>query len=104
DAYRSTGNYEKATEYYNKALNIEFDIYAVLGLALISKNQGRFEEAIASLTRLKQSDPQNYRFYLDLADCYLKIGDKNKAIETLQEFQKFGIKNQAINDVLESIK
>jgi vacuolar-type H+-ATPase subunit E/Vma4 len=32
------------------------------------------------------------------------LGDKNKAIETLQEFQKFGIKNQAINDVLESIK
>lgn len=104
DAYRNTGNLELATEYYNKALNIEFDVYAVLGLALISKNQGKYDEAIASLTRLKQSDPKNYRFYLDLADCYLKAGQKNKAIEVLQEFQSFGIKNQTVNDVLESIK
>ena len=104
DAYRNTGNLEKAAEYYNKALNIEFDVYAVLGLALINKNQGKYDEAIASLTRLKQSDPKNYRFYLDLADCYLKTKQRTKAIEVLQEFQSYGIKNQTINDVLESIK
>ena len=47
DAYRNTGDYATATEYYQKALNIEFDLYAVLGLALISKGQGKFEEAIS---------------------------------------------------------
>ena len=31
DAYRNTGDYARATEYYNKVLNIEFDVFAVLG-------------------------------------------------------------------------
>ena len=104
DAYRNTGDYELAQEYYNKALNIEFDIYAVLGLALISKGQGRYEEAISSLTRLKQADPKNYRLYIDLADCYMKLDQKQSAIDILHEFQRLGIKSQAINEMLEKIQ
>ena len=41
DAYRNTGDYKTAAEYYNKALDIEFDVYAALGLALIGKGEGR---------------------------------------------------------------
>ena len=103
DAYRNTGDYEKASEYYNKALDIEFDMYAVLGLALISKSLGKYEEAISSLSRLIQSDQRNYRFYIDLADCYMKMNKKNLAIETLERFQRLGFRNQAINDMLENI-
>ena len=36
DAYRSMGEYEKSAQYYERALNIEFDVYAVLGLAVIA--------------------------------------------------------------------
>lgn len=104
DAYRNTGDYETATKYYNKALDIEFDIYAVLGLALISKGQGKYDEAIASLSRLIQADPKNYRFYVDLADCYMKTNRKTSAIETLENFQKQGIRSQAVAEMLDKIQ
>ena len=103
DAYRNMGDYETATKYYEKALDIEFDLYAVLGLALISKGQGKYDEAISSLTRLIQADPKNYRLYIDLADCYIKMNQKNKAIEILQNFQKTGIRSQAVSELLERL-
>lgn len=104
DAYRNTGDYARATEYYNKALNIEFDIFAVLGLSLISKGEGRYEEAIESLTRLLQADTKNYRLYIDLADCYIKLNQKNKAIEILQSFYKTGMRSQAIKEMLDRLQ
>ena len=91
DAYRSMNLYEKAQEYYERALNIEFDTYAVLGIALIAKAQKKFSEAVSSIKHLIQQDPGNYRLFLELTDCYLKNGDKLKATETLEEFQKAGI-------------
>lgn len=103
DAYRSMGEYDTATEYYEKALEIEFDIYAVLGLAMISKAQGRYDDAISSLARLIQSDPKNYRLYLDLSDCYLQCGDRKNAVETLQNFQKLGIRCQLVNEALDKL-
>ncbi len=104
DAYRNTGDYATATEYYEKALNIEFDLYAVLGLALISKGLGKYDEAIESLTRLTQQDPKNYRLYVDLADCYLKIGQKNRAIEVLQNFQQQGVKSMVVSELLSKLQ
>jgi tetratricopeptide (TPR) repeat protein len=103
DAYRNTGDYPLATEYYERALDIEFDVYAVLGLALISKGQGKMEEAAASLTRLIQADPKNYRLYLELADCYIKMNLKARAVETLQSFQRFGIRSQPVMEFLDKI-
>jgi tetratricopeptide (TPR) repeat protein len=104
DAYRNMGNYNQAVEYYQRALNIEFDIYAVLGLSLVAKAQGKYDEAIESLRRLIQQDQKNYRLYLELADCRLKKGDRHQAIETLEEFQKLGIRNSFIYDMLEKIR
>jgi tetratricopeptide (TPR) repeat protein len=51
DAYRSMEDYANASEYYERALNIEFDVYAVLGLATISRLQGKVTDAIESLRR-----------------------------------------------------
>jgi tetratricopeptide (TPR) repeat protein len=104
DAYRHLENYEKAVDYYQRALNIEFDTYAVLGLALVAKAQGRYTEAVESLGRLIQQDPKNYRLYLELSECYLKRGDKRLAQETLEAFQRQGIRSQAITEALERIK
>ena len=104
DAYRSIGDYDLAQEYYQKALDIEFDVYAVLGLALISKIQGRFEEASVSLSRLQQSDPKNYRLYIELAECKIHLNDTQGAIDILQEFQKLGIRNQLISDMLDKLR
>ena len=104
DAYRCMGEYDKAQEYYERALNIEFDTYAVLGLAMISKDQGKFDEAAASLKRLLQQDTKNFRIFIELANCYLKTGDRRLAIEVLEEFQKLGIRNTQISELLERIR
>ncbi|MDR0503093.1 MAG: tetratricopeptide repeat protein [Treponema sp.] len=103
DAYRNLNNFEKAREYYEKALNIEFDTYAVMGLALLAKLQGNFDEAITSFRRLIQQDIKNYRLYLELADCYIKSGDRRSALEVLEEFQKLGVKNSKISEMLDSL-
>ncbi len=104
DAYRNSGDYKTAEQYYNKAMNIDFDIYAALGLALICKGEGRYEESVDRLGALIKNDPKNYRLYIDLADSYVKMNQKKKAVETLETFQKFGIRSQAINDTLERLK
>ncbi len=104
DAYRNTGDYKSAEEYYNKALSIEFDVYAALGLALISKGQGKFDEAIKRLNALIAGDPKNYRFYIDLADCYVKMHQLDKAIETLLDFTKYGIRCQAVSEMLDKLR
>jgi tetratricopeptide (TPR) repeat protein len=104
DAYRHLSEYDKAVEYYERALNIEFDTYAVLGLAMVAKSQGRYDEALESLRRLIQQDQKNYRLYLELADCHIRKNERQKAIETLEEFQKMGIRNTAIQELLDKIR
>jgi len=103
DAYRNMGDFEKAQDYYERALNIEFDTYAIIGLALISKMQGKYDEAISSLKRLLQQDTKNYRIYIELASCYSKKGDKRRAIEVLEEFQRLGIRNAQVTEMLEQL-
>jgi tetratricopeptide (TPR) repeat protein len=104
DAYRNLDEYDSAVDYYQRALNIEFDTYAVLGLAVVAKSQGRYDESIESLRRLIQQDPRNYRIYIELADCWIKKREKNQALEVLGEFQKLGIRNNAVIDFIEKLK
>jgi tetratricopeptide (TPR) repeat protein len=104
DAYRSLKDYDNSVEYYRRALNIEFDTYAVLGLALVAKSQNRYSEAIESLKRLIQQDPRNYRFYLELSDCLFRKGEKTLAFETLGEFQKQGLRNAKISELLDKYR
>ena len=104
DAYRNTGDYKTAADYYNRAMDIDFDIYAALGLALICKGEGKFDEAIERLEKLIRDDKKNHRLYIDLADCFLKTGRKDKAAEALRSFQKQGIRNQAVNELLEKFE
>jgi tetratricopeptide (TPR) repeat protein len=104
DAYRHLSQFDRAVDYYERALNIEFDTYAVLGLAVVAKIQGKYDEAAESLKRLIQQDPKNYRLYLELADCRLKKGEKHQAVETLEDFQRQGIRNNAIIELMEKIK
>jgi tetratricopeptide (TPR) repeat protein len=103
DAYRTLKDYENAKSFYERALNIEFDTYAVMGLALLSKEQGKYDEAVISFNRLIQQDSKNYRLYIELADCYIKLKDKRKAIESLESFGRLGIKNQKVAEMLESL-
>jgi tetratricopeptide (TPR) repeat protein len=100
DAYRSMEDWEQAADYYERALNIEFDVYAVLGLAVIARMQGKNQDAIVSLRRLIQNDPKNYRLYLELSQCYVATGDRQKALEALSDFQRLGIRNIYVQDAV----
>jgi len=104
DAYRNTGDYQQAEKCYTEALNIDFDVYAALGLALIRKGEGRYEEAAERLQDLIRNDRKNYRLYIDLADCYCRIGRKQDAIKLLEGYLTFGLKSPAILDALNKIK
>jgi len=104
DAYRNLGDYLKAEDYYQRALNIEFDVYAVLGLAVIAKIAGKYDDSIESLRKLIQQDPKNYRLYIELADCWVKKGDRDRAIEALAEFQKMGIRNMYVSEFMDKIR
>jgi tetratricopeptide (TPR) repeat protein len=104
DAYRSMEDYEKAADYYERALNIEFDVYAVLGLAVIARLQGKYPEAIVSLRKLIQNDPKNYRLYLELSQCYHAVGERQKALEALSDFQRLGIRNIYVQDALAKLQ
>ncbi|HOX48406.1 MAG TPA: tetratricopeptide repeat protein, partial [Spirochaetales bacterium] len=104
DAYRSMGEYDKAAEFYERALNIEFDVYAVLGLAVIARMQGKYQDAVTSLRKLVQNDPKNYRLYLELSQCYVGLGDKQRALEALVDFQRLGIRNVYVQDAVAKLQ
>ncbi|MDR0464733.1 MAG: tetratricopeptide repeat protein [Treponema sp.] len=103
DAYRNLNDMERAKLFYERALNIEFDTYAVMGLALLSRVNGKYEDAVTSFKRLIQQDNKNYRLYIELADCYLQMGDRRRAAQTLEEFQKLGTRNEKVTEMLESV-
>jgi tetratricopeptide (TPR) repeat protein len=104
DAYRIMDEYDSAVSYYQRALNVEFDTYAVLGLAMVAKAKGNYNECCESLKSLIKQDSRNYRLYLILAECKLDKGERLEAIEVLEDFQHLGIRNNAINKMLEAIK
>ena len=104
DAYRNMGDFDMAEKYYRKALDIAFDTYASLGIAIINKRRGKYDDAVKSLEQLIQSEPRNYRLYLELADCYLAQKNKQMAIDTLLAFQRFGIRSQPVSDMLHRLQ
>lgn len=104
DAYRNMDDYDNAEEYYKKALNIEFDEYAIIGLALINKLRGNYQEAIDSLSGLLKSDVKNHRLYTEIAECHLKLGERDQAIQVLSDFQQLGIRNSFVSDMLTELK
>jgi tetratricopeptide (TPR) repeat protein len=100
DAYCNLCEFDKAVEYYKRALDIAFDLYGALGLATVAKLQGHFNEAIATLVELIQRDNKNYRPYLELAECYLRMNNMTGAIDTLKSFQRLGIRSNAVLEML----
>lgn len=104
DALRTLERYPEAEESYRKALNIEFDLYAVLGLALVHKAQGNYAEALNSLQGILRNDANNPRIYQEMAECYLALKQKDEAVRVLSAFQRRGVKNSQINEMLNRLR
>lgn len=100
DAYRSLRDLETAEEYYRKALAIDFDIYAILGLALIDRQHGEYERSIEALTNLVEREPTNARLSIELAQTYAHAGEPEKAVKTLRAFRSQGESNPFVDELL----
>ncbi|MBQ7611709.1 MAG: tetratricopeptide repeat protein [Spirochaetaceae bacterium] len=104
DAYRNIGDFDKAEDTYNRAMSIAYDSYAALGLAILQKERGNYFEAISNLSEIMVREKKSYRIYLELAKCYVQVGEKEKALQVLENFKQYGIRNSEINDFYNKIK
>jgi tetratricopeptide (TPR) repeat protein len=104
DAHRVMGELDRAEECYRAALEIDFDVYALLGLALISRRRGENDSAITSLTALVEREPRNHRVYQELAQAYLAANQPSEALRVLREFRKTGMHNAYIDELIAGIE
>ena len=79
-------------------------IYAVLGLALINKEKGNYLEAIESLSGLLVNDAKNPRLYMEIAQSWMALDKRDKALEVLTRAQRMGIKNIGVTELLEKLQ
>ncbi|MCG8453932.1 MAG: tetratricopeptide repeat protein [Spirochaetales bacterium] len=96
DAYRNLGDLAMATRYYNEALHIEFDTYAMIGLALVAKAEGDYDNALATLEELIPRDPKNARVYIETARCFEESGRKADAERVLNDFMSRGMHDEQL--------
>jgi len=85
--YSKRKEWNKALDAFDKALgqNPEDEI-SILGVSFVMMNQGRFDEAIARLERLKRhSDPPAMTFYY-LGHAYLRAEMPERAAEAFKTF------------------
>lgn len=104
DSLRILGRLDEAEDYYRRALNIGYDAYAVLGLAVISKERGRYAEAVESLQKLAHEDPRNVRLVHALAECYLALNQKEKARALLASFTHGKARAPSLSDLMEQLE
>jgi len=104
DAYRAMAAYDLARDYYEHALNIEYDTYAVLGLALLNRTEGRVDMALESLKRLIAHEPKNTRIYIELIHTYLQNGDEGGAMTVLRQFFDEGLHDRHATELYNRLK
>jgi tetratricopeptide (TPR) repeat protein len=76
----------------------------VLGLARINKEKGNYLEAIESLSGLLTNDPKNPRLYVEIAQSYLALDKKDKALEILTRAVRLGIKSLGVVELLDKLQ
>jgi len=125
DCYRGMKQHEESLEYWSRILSFdpnnkviltrtgdacrnlgrldEADEY-VLGLALINQEREKYQDAIDSLEKLMKNDPKNARLHHIIAECYVSLKDKGKAMQILSDFLKTGIRNSYISEFLDKLR
>ncbi len=100
DACRSLRKLEQAERYYRAALAIDFDSYAMLGMAQAARMGGDPARAVQLLLELLGREPGNDRAALEAADCYVEMGETARAVEVLEQFPESGPKHARIREKL----
>jgi Flp pilus assembly protein TadD len=104
-AYYRQGLYIEACHAYQEALNLEPknpERCAALGRACIAAH--RFEEAAPLLEKASTFLARDTELLHLLAECYLQLGDREKAEETYRRIHKLEPYNDAIKNKIQSIR
>lgn len=104
DAHRAMGELENAEACYEKALSIEYDVYAILGIALINRRRGDPDEAARTLTSLIEREPRNPRVCQELAQAYIQMDRPEDALVVLKDFKKTGIHSAYVDELLARVE
>ncbi|HMB01566.1 MAG TPA: tetratricopeptide repeat protein [Spirochaetota bacterium] len=79
DCYYKLKQMDQALIYYEKALDINYDFYALLGKARIYQEKDEYEKALHIYEELSDSDKDNVRYFNEYIKFLLKFKKMDKA-------------------------
>jgi len=85
DLLSSSGAFEDALIYYERALDEKLEINTLFGYGLTALQAGYNRTAIEKLTELKELDPDYHSLYLPLAKAYEREEELDNSLQTIQE-------------------
>lgn len=96
--YFGKGEFEKANEEFEKALNITRleRILFSYGCSLIKTE--RYREAVKVFMELTLYDPQNDKLYINMSNCYLNMNEYRKAALALEKAVKYN-NNEVVTEL-----
>ncbi len=102
DLYRARKQYDEAKETLEYLLRLthEADSSIYFSLADIAKERGNLKQAEDDYLRSISLSDDNYLYFLNLAEVYLELDDKEKALETAQRAYILAPNNPKILDFL----
>lgn len=104
--YIIQGEYESAIVWYQKALDIKpdySDSSVYNNLAECYKVKMEYDKAFKLINKAIEINPEKGLCYITLAEIYLKLGEEDKAFESLERAEKY-IQNPYEKDTLYRVK
>ncbi|MDT8298235.1 MAG: tetratricopeptide repeat protein [Spirochaetaceae bacterium] len=98
DAYRAINDLDTAARCYRDALEIEYDVYAAMGIAIIDRLKGDYTSALSKLDELISKEPKNHRLYIEAANCWRALGDPDSAAKVIENYFSTGMQNEAVSE------
>ena len=90
ELFEKDGKYDKAAAIYRKGIEVCHEQDAVLGLQVglgrVLLKAGQEEEAKRIFNEVLVTVPDNAQAHLGLSFCYLRVNQKNKAVDELKRF------------------
>jgi tetratricopeptide (TPR) repeat protein len=96
DLLSTSGAFEDALPYYDKALDEKLEINTLFGYAFTALQAGYNRTAIEKFEELKALDPEYHSLYLHLAKAYEREEELDKSLTAIQE----GIRQDEFNKEL----
>jgi tetratricopeptide (TPR) repeat protein len=85
DLLSSSGAFEDALYYYDKALEEKLEINTLFGYAFTALQAGYYRTSIEKFEELRELDPEYHSLYLHLAKAYENEEELDKSLITVQE-------------------